>query len=99
MIADLLWTAPELLRGPRGPWKATFKGDVFSLGIILQEVLTQGPPYCSWGLSAEGTCPSPSWPPWLLSWIARKFCDLQESCTHKPNCENWVSLPEGRRQL
>lgn len=54
MIAELLWTAPELLRGSG---KASFKGDVFSLGIILQEVLTRGPPYCSWGLSAEGTCP------------------------------------------
>ncbi|NP_001124165.1 guanylate cyclase D precursor [Mus musculus] len=47
---ELLWTAPELLRGPG---KATFKGDVFSLAIILQEVLTRDPPYCSWGLSAE----------------------------------------------
>lgn len=58
MIAELLWTAPELLRGSGGSGKASFKGDVFSLGIILQEVLTRGPPYCSWGLSAEGTCPS-----------------------------------------
>lgn len=57
MIAELLWTAPELLRGSGGSRKASFKGDVFSLGIILQEVLTQGPPYSSWGLSAEGTCP------------------------------------------
>lgn len=57
MIAELLWTAPELLRGSGGSGKASFKGDVFSLGIILQEVLTRGPPYCSWGLSAEGTCP------------------------------------------
>lgn len=56
-IAELLWTAPELLRGSGGPGKASFKGDIFSLGIILQEVLTQGPPYCSWGLPAEGTCP------------------------------------------
>ncbi|KAK7806793.1 hypothetical protein U0070_010277 [Myodes glareolus] len=50
---ELLWTAPELLRRSGGPGKASFKGDVFSLGIILQEVLTRGPPYCSWGLSAE----------------------------------------------
>lgn len=57
MIAELLWTAPELLRGTGGSRKASFKGDVFSLGIILQEVLTRGPPYCSWGLSAEGMCP------------------------------------------
>ncbi|KAM5248530.1 guanylate cyclase D-like [Ctenodactylus gundi] len=50
---ELLWTAPELLRKPGGPGRGTFKGDVFSMGIILQEVLTRGPPYCSSGLSAE----------------------------------------------
>ncbi|XP_012658623.1 olfactory guanylyl cyclase GC-D-like [Otolemur garnettii] len=50
---ELLWTAPELLRGPAGPRRGTLKGDVFSIGIILQEVLTRGSPYCSSGLSAE----------------------------------------------
>ncbi|XP_069891446.1 guanylate cyclase D-like [Dipodomys merriami] len=50
---ELLWTAPELLRGPGGPGQGTLKGDVFSMGIILQEVLTRGPPYSSSGLSAE----------------------------------------------
>lgn len=58
VIADLLWTAPELLRGPRGPGRGTLRGDVFSVGIILQEVLTRGPPYGSSGLSAEGTASS-----------------------------------------
>lgn len=57
VVVDLLWTAPEQLRGSGGPGKASFKGDVFSLGIVLQEVLTRGPPYCSWGLSAEGMHP------------------------------------------
>ncbi|ELW71908.1 Olfactory guanylyl cyclase GC-D [Tupaia chinensis] len=50
---ELLWTAPELLRGPGAPGQGTFKGDIFSIGIILQEVLTRGPPYCSSALSAE----------------------------------------------
>ncbi|KAM4846356.1 guanylate cyclase D-like [Thomomys bottae] len=50
---ELLWTAPELLRGPGGPGRGTLQGDVFSLGIILQEVLTRAPPYHSSGLSAE----------------------------------------------
>jgi hypothetical protein len=69
VIAELLWTAPELLRGRGGPGPGTLRGDVFSIGIILQEVLTRGPPYCSSGLSAEGmTSSSPSVIcPWLES--------------------------------
>lgn len=58
VVADLLWTAPELLRGPREPGPGTLKGDVFGLGIILHEVLTRGPPYGASGLSAEGTASS-----------------------------------------
>uniref|UniRef100_F7CJB9 Guanylate cyclase n=1 Tax=Monodelphis domestica TaxID=13616 RepID=F7CJB9_MONDO len=50
---ELLWTAPELLRGPEGSWRGTFKGDVYSFAIILQEVLARGPPYCTSGLTAE----------------------------------------------
>ncbi|XP_040819975.1 guanylate cyclase D-like [Ochotona curzoniae] len=49
---ELLWTAPELLRRPGGPGRGTLQGDVFSMGIILHEVLTQGPPYRSLGISA-----------------------------------------------
>lgn len=45
VTADLLWTAPELLQGPQGPGRATPKGDIFSVGIILQEVLTRGGRY------------------------------------------------------
>ncbi|MBZ3884806.1 Olfactory guanylyl cyclase GC-D [Sciurus carolinensis] len=50
---ELLWTAPELLRAPGGPWRGTLKGDIFSMGIILQEVLTRDPPYGCLGLPAE----------------------------------------------
>uniref|UniRef100_A0A8C3VIF4 guanylate cyclase n=1 Tax=Catagonus wagneri TaxID=51154 RepID=A0A8C3VIF4_9CETA len=57
---ELLWTAPELLRGPGPPGRGTLRGDSFSLGVIMQEVLTQGPPYSSSGLSAEGTAASSS---------------------------------------
>uniref|UniRef100_A0A8P0SAS3 guanylate cyclase n=2 Tax=Canis lupus familiaris TaxID=9615 RepID=A0A8P0SAS3_CANLF len=54
---ELLWTAPELLRAPGAPGRGTLKADIFSIGIVLQEVLTRGPPYSSSGLSAEGTAP------------------------------------------
>ena len=60
VTAELLWTAPELLRGPGAPRLGTLRGDTFSIGIILQEVLTRGPPYGSSGLPAEGTSSSSS---------------------------------------
>ncbi|CAF1276151.1 unnamed protein product [Rotaria sp. Silwood1] len=41
-----LWTAPELLRDPNPPAAGTVKGDVYSFGIIVQEIqLRNGPFY------------------------------------------------------
>ncbi|XP_071619560.1 retinal guanylyl cyclase 2 isoform X2 [Heliangelus exortis] len=50
---ELLWTAPELLRDPNMRRKGTFKGDIYSFAIILQEVVVRGPPYCMSEFSAE----------------------------------------------
>ncbi|XP_036380077.1 retinal guanylyl cyclase 2-like [Megalops cyprinoides] len=50
---DLFWTAPEILRDMDNLRKGTYKGDVYSFSIILQEVVVRGPPYCMLGLPAE----------------------------------------------
>jgi len=43
---ELLWRAPEFLREPM-PSCGTPEGDVYSFGIILQEVVIRGEPYDS----------------------------------------------------
>nr|XP_033804456.1 retinal guanylyl cyclase 2-like [Geotrypetes seraphini] len=50
---ELFWMAPELLRDPTLARRGTFKGDVYSFAIILQEVVVRGPPFCMSGLSPE----------------------------------------------
>ncbi|XP_006151827.1 retinal guanylyl cyclase 1 [Tupaia chinensis] len=50
---DLLWTAPELLRDPALERRGTLPGDVFSLGIIMQEVVCRTLPYAMLELSPE----------------------------------------------
>ena len=52
---DQLWTAPELLRDPALERRGTMAGDVFSLGIIMQEVVCRSAPYAMLELTAEGT--------------------------------------------
>ncbi len=45
-IKDRLWTAPELLRDVNPSAAGTVKGDVYSFGIIVQEIqLRNGPFY------------------------------------------------------
>ncbi|KAK5868423.1 hypothetical protein PBY51_009441 [Eleginops maclovinus] len=50
---ELFWTAPEFLRDTANSRKGTYKGDVYSFSIILQEVVVRGPPYCMLGLTPE----------------------------------------------
>nr|XP_045002057.1 guanylate cyclase D-like [Jaculus jaculus] len=94
---ELLWTAPELLRGPRVPGRGTFKGDIFSLGIILQEVLTWGPPYCSLGLSAEEVIQKVASPPPLCRPLVTPDQGPPECIRLMEQC--WEEDPDDRLSL
>ncbi|CAL1275893.1 unnamed protein product [Larinioides sclopetarius] len=45
LAEELLWKAPELLRLPVCPPQGTTKGDVYSFGIILQEISLREEPF------------------------------------------------------
>ena len=41
----LLWTSPELLRDPMPPRNGSQAGDIYSMAIIVQEILYRCGPY------------------------------------------------------
>ncbi|XP_042763057.1 guanylate cyclase D-like [Panthera leo] len=94
---ELLWTAPELLRGPGAPGRGTLKADIFSIGIILQEVLTRGPPYCSSGLSAEEIIRKVVSPPPLCRPLVSPDHGPPECIQLMEQC--WEEAPEDRPSL
>ncbi|XP_038617609.1 guanylate cyclase D-like [Tachyglossus aculeatus] len=94
---ELLWTAPELLRDAQQARRATLKGDVYSLAIIMQEVLVRGPPFCGSGLSAEEIlqkveAPPPLCRPTVPPELGPPDCiQLMQQC--------WAEAPEQRPAL
>ncbi|XP_061828717.2 retinal guanylyl cyclase 2 isoform X1 [Nerophis lumbriciformis] len=91
---DLFWTAPEFLRDLASSRKGTYKGDVYSFSIILQEVVVRGPPYCMLGLPPEEIIrkvkkPPPMCRPTVAPDQAPLECiQLMKQC--------WSELPERR---
>ncbi|XP_071941268.1 atrial natriuretic peptide receptor 1-like [Antedon mediterranea] len=51
--AKLLWTAPELLRCNYPRCNNTKQGDIYSYGIILQEIILRDAPYCMMEVDAD----------------------------------------------
>ena len=53
----LLWSAPELLRKEHDmPYHGSQKGDVYSFGIILQEIIYKAKPFFLATETPKGTC-------------------------------------------
>ncbi|XP_006271922.2 retinal guanylyl cyclase 1 isoform X2 [Alligator mississippiensis] len=50
---DLFWTAPELLRDPGLQRRGTFRGDIYSVAIIMQEVICRSTPFCMLDMPPE----------------------------------------------
>ena len=81
---DMLWTAPELLRKEEPPLYGTKEGDVFSYGIILQEITLSSHPY---------SCNNPELePPEIIKLVSNVFhCDkLHKNAvrSHPHSCNN-----------
>jgi serine/threonine protein kinase len=56
---DLLWTAPEHLKQTKVKDRSvnalgSQHGDIYSFGIIMQEIIVRGAPFCMMGLTEEG---------------------------------------------
>ncbi|EDV28199.1 uncharacterized protein TRIADDRAFT_21495, partial [Trichoplax adhaerens] len=49
--SKLLWTAPEHLRGNK---LGSVKGDIYSYGMILQEIILRGLPFCTTNYTPKG---------------------------------------------
>ncbi|XP_066292831.1 receptor-type guanylate cyclase Gyc76C-like [Branchiostoma lanceolatum] len=94
---NLLWKAPELLRGPSVQAKGTQKGDVYAFGIILYEIEGREGPY--------GTCAED---PKEIVEKVRAGADLFRPDTQHLDCEKfvidvmhicWAELPESRPEF
>ncbi|XP_051918339.1 retinal guanylyl cyclase 2 isoform X2 [Hippocampus zosterae] len=85
---ELLWTAPELLRGPQPGLHGTLAGDVYSFAIIMQEVVIRGPPFCMLYLSAADVLEKLRKPPPLCRPLVSLDCAPLECIQLMKQCWN-----------
>lgn len=91
----MLWTSPELLRNSKGTNKCgTQAGDVYSFGIIMQEVVVRGEPYCMLSLSAEEIVLKLKKPPPLIRPSVSKGAAPPEAINIMRQC--WAETPDMR---
>ena len=97
---ELLWTAPELLRSMKAHHHhsarvvGTQMGDVYSFGIIMQEVVVRGEPYCMLSLSAEEIIAKIKKPPPLIRPSVSKGAAPPEAINIMRQC--WAEQPDMR---
>ncbi|XP_020277564.1 retinal guanylyl cyclase 2 isoform X2 [Pseudomyrmex gracilis] len=91
---DLLWTAPELLRHQNLRKKGSQPGDVYSFGIIMQEVVVRGEPFCMLALSPEDIIEKVMKPPPLIRPSVSKGAAPPEAINIMRQC--WAEAAEMR---
>ncbi|KAF2366961.1 Adenylyl cyclase class-3/4/guanylyl cyclase [Trinorchestia longiramus] len=91
---DLLWKAPELLRNDSLLIKGTPHGDVYSFGIIMQEVLLRGEPYCMLQLSHQEILSRLRDPPPMIRPSVRQNVAPPDAINVMKQC--WAEIPEMR---
>ncbi|KAL1375679.1 hypothetical protein pipiens_004604 [Culex pipiens pipiens] len=92
---DLLWTAPEALRAAKGyPRCGTQAADVYSFGIIMQEVVVRGEPFCMLSLAPEEIITKIKKPPPLIRPSVSKGAAPPEAINIMRQC--WAESPEMR---
>ncbi|CAH1969042.1 unnamed protein product, partial [Acanthoscelides obtectus] len=91
---ELLWTAPELLRHSGLRKKGTQPGDVYSFGIILQEVVVRGEPFCMLALTPEEIIEKVKRPPPLIRPSVSKGAAPPEAINIMRQC--WAEQAEMR---
>ncbi|XP_060516642.1 retinal guanylyl cyclase 2 isoform X2 [Cylas formicarius] len=91
---ELLWTAPELLRHTSLRKKGTQPGDVYSFGVILQEVVVRGEPFCMLALTPEEIIEKVKRPPPLIRPSVSKGAAPPEAINIMRQC--WAEQAELR---
>ena len=98
-MSDLLWTAPEHLRQSTIRDQVVLSigsqtGDIYSFGIIMQEVIVGGAPFCMLGLSDEEIVNKVRKPPPLCRPSVSKTAAPPEYVNIMRDC--WSEQPELR---